>query len=135
VVPRLFAQRYFVILGIVSIPFSSGLWFRVALHPQRSTWSPRGFNPLFIGAVVPRRMVLPTEAASQVWFQSPFHRGCGSESNSCNRNPAYLHRKVSIPFSSGLWFRVYSESNRPQRSWNWFQSPFHRGCGSEIVAT
>jgi len=95
------------------------------------------FNPLFIGAVVPSD-ASPATSTTGPKFQSPFHRGCGSEFQSAHaRWPQGL--RVSIPFSSGLWFRVeHCPQGQPGcfivsipfSSGLWFRGSGFHGCGS-----
>ena|GEM_PF-6342675 len=88
--------------GLVSIPSSSGPGFghgQVRFGRQHRT----GFNPLFIGAWVRTRAV-KGDRHNGFWFQSPLHRGLGSD----------VHHFI--------WLDNWSCK---------FQSPLHRGLGSD----
>ncbi len=89
-------------------------------------------------------------------FQSPLHRGLGSDmykvtvveitnfvSIPSSSGPGFglldadtevvSSPEVSIPSSSGPGFGRHSGSTRTARAWM-FQSPLHRGLGSDSVA-
>ena len=118
----------------VSIPFSSGLWFRGGTYFDLGERGQYVSIPFSSGLWFRADTIEVPGGTITISFQSPFHRGCGSEVIAKGRDDKG-ETNVSIPFSSGLWFRAKRVGRRKARLPDPFQSPFHRGCGSEGLKT
>ena len=112
----------------VSIPSSSGHFFRQVTFPHGFITKDKSFNPLFIGALLQTALYQPP-AGNPCWFQSPLHRGTSSDLRHAGRLPSHTPT-VSIPSSSGHFFRP-AEKKPALYQPPAFQSPLHRGTSSD----
>ena len=96
-------------------PLFIGAWVRTQMPVLILTWS-CCFNPLFIGAWVRTVVLIINDLVRGAEFQSPLHRGLGSDGNS----PPAPNGRVSCfnPLFIGAWVRTAVDTNNV---WGWAQ--------------
>ena len=115
---------------LVSIPSSSGTGFGPATSLTTTTVE-IGFNPLFIGAWVRTEQAKLLEAQAEKSF-NPLFIGAWVRTGT-NGLSIPITVFVSIPSSSGPGFGQRA-SFPSSTAMLWFQSPLHRGLGSDEMA-